>query len=253
MPYSINQLAKLAGISVRTLHYYDEIGLLRPGRVEKNGYRSYGEDDLLRLQQILFFRELDLPLTDVKKMLDSPAFDRVRALRDHRQLIALKIKRLNGLSATIDKTVRKLTSEINMDDKELYDAFDMKEVGQYAEEAKRRWGHTDAYKQSTARVKKMGKAGLARIAKESDELMKEIAARAGEAPDSEAVQKLIKRHYDNLRNFYEPTLEMYRGLAEMYVADPRFTAYYEKYRHGLAEFMRQAMIAFCDAQAKDGK
>ncbi len=251
MPYSIHQLAELAGVSVRTLHYYDEIGLLRPGRVEKNGYRSYGENDLLRLQQIMFFRELDLPLADVKKMLDSPAFDRLRALRDHRKLIALKIKRLDGLTATIDKTIKKLNNELNMEDKELYDSFDMKEVDQYAEEAKQRWGQTDAYKQSVAKVKKLGKAGLARIAKESDELMKEIAAAAAnEKPDSAAVQKLIARHFDNLRNFYEPTCEMYRGLAEMYVADQRFTAYYEKYRPGLAKFMREAMLAFCDARER---
>ncbi len=123
-------------------------------------------------------------------------------------------------------------------------------MDQYAAEAKQRWGNTEAYKQSQERVKKMTKADFARIAKEGDELMKEIVANKDKGTASEEIQKLIDKHYNNLRHFYEPNLEMYRGLANMYVDDARFTAYYEKYSPGLAVFMHAAMIVYCDARKK---
>lgn len=120
--------------------------------------------------------------------------------------------------------------------------------GEYAHEARARWGNTEAYKQSQERVKKMGKEGLERYKQESDQLIREIVAVMSEASDSPAVQTLIARHYDSLRAFYEPNLELYRGLADMYVSDPRFTATFDKYAVGLASFMRDAMTAFCESQ-----
>ena len=136
----------------------------------------------------------------------------------------------------------KLQSNRTMENEELMKKF--------AAEAKQRWGNTLAYKQSTARVAKMSKEDMARVQTEGDELMKEIVANMSRGPKSPEVQKLIARHYANLRRFYEPSLEMYRGLAEMYVSDPRFTAHYEKYAPGLAKFMRDAMIVYCDKQKK---
>ncbi len=250
MAYTVNQLAKIAGVSVRTLHHYDAIGLLRPGRGEKNGYRRYGEEDLLRLQQILFFRELEFPLAEIRRILAAPGFDMRAALRDQRALIALKKRRLDGLMRTIDKTLRKIERKTPMHDEELYGDFSKEEMDAYAKEAKERWGHTEAYRQSAERVKKLGKDDWKRIKDDGERLMKEIAARRTEDPASPAVQALIARHYDALRTFYEPNVEMYRGLADMYVADPRFAAYYEKYAPGLATFMRDAMHAFCDARKK---
>ncbi|HTM67987.1 MAG TPA: MerR family transcriptional regulator [Candidatus Binatia bacterium] len=247
MSYTVHQLAKLAGVSVRTLHHYDAIGLLTPARAEKNGYRLYGETELLRLQQVLFFRELDFPLAEVRRIIDRPDFDMRAALKDQRKLIELKKKRLDGLMDTIDRTVKRLDRNITMDDKDLYGDFSRQEMDAYAEEAKQRWGHTEAWRQSQERYKKMTKADLARVKDEGDKLMKEIAARRTEDPASTAVQALIARHYAALRTWYEPNLKMYRGLADMYVADPRFAAYYEKYAPGLAQFMRDAMHAFCDA------
>lgn len=250
MPYTVKQLAKLAGVSVRTLHHYDAIGLLKPARSEKNGYRHYGEQELLMLQQILFFRELDFPLEEIRRIVGAPGFDIRAALRDQKALLGLKKKRLDGLIRTIDATLKRLTTRTTMDDEELYGEFDKKEMDAYAAEAKERWGHTDAYKQSMERYKKMTKADLARIKDEGDRLMKEIVARRDEGPASAAVQALIARHYAALRTWYEPDLAMYRGLADMYVNDPRFAAYYEKYAPGLATFMRDAMHAYCDAQEK---
>lgn len=119
-------------------------------------------------------------------------------------------------------------------------------MNHYADEAKQRWGHTEAYRQSQERVKKMTKADMDRIQKTNDELMRDIAAVMTEGPESTEAQRLIVRHYEGLRAFYDPNPELYRGLAEMYVADPRFTAYYEKYAVGLAQFMRDAMTRYAD-------
>ena len=139
-----------------------------------------------------------------------------------------------------------------MQDQELYGNFSKTEMDKYTEEAKQKWGHTDTFKQSQERVRKMGKAGLAKVLEESGKLTLEIAAAMakGEGPKSEEVQKLIARHYDGLHAFYEPNLKMYRGMAKMYVDDPRFKANYENVAKGLAEFMRDGMICFADVEEK---
>ena len=135
-----------------------------------------------------------------------------------------------------------------MDDNDLYNCFSDEEMKKFSEEAKRRWGNTEAYKQSTARVAKMSKDDMAKVQAESDALMKEIAANMAKGPKSPEIQKLIAQHYANLRHFYEPNLEMYRGLGQMYVNDPRFAKNFDKYTPGLAQFMTDAIATFCDAQ-----
>lgn len=250
MSYSVHQLSQLASVSVRTLHYYDEIGLLSPVRL-KNGYRQYGENELLRLQQILFFRELDFPLDEIQRIMNSRYFDMSVALQDQRKLLELKKKRLNGLIKTIDKTLNKLNNEKNMNDKELYGSFTKEEMDQYAQEAKERWGHTEAYKQSQERTKHFTKEDWKKLKEGMDVFMKKVVATMDKGPESPEFQELIDQHYKSLRTFYKPNLEMYRGLANMYVDDPRFKAFYEKYAPGLAEMMRDAMIAYCDT--REGK
>ena len=178
--------------------------------------------------------------------MNSRYLDMSVALQDQRKLLELKKKRLSGLIKTIDKTLTKLNHEKNMNDEELYDSFTKEKMDQYTKEAKERWGHTEAYKQSQERVKKLTKEDFARIKKEGDELMKELVKNMDKSPESKEVQKLIAQHYNNLRTFYEPNLKLYRGLANMYVDDPRFRAYYEKYAVGLAEFMKEAIIVYCD-------
>ncbi len=140
MAYTVKQLADLAGVSVRTLHYYDEIGLLTPDAYGENGYRYYDEDALLRLQQILFFRELDFRLDEIKAIIDRPDFDVLRALQTHRVTLAEKAARLGGLINTVDKTILRLKGELGMSDKELFEGFDEEKQKQYAEEARKRWG-----------------------------------------------------------------------------------------------------------------
>lgn len=253
MAYSVQQLAKLANTSVRTLHYYDEIGLLSPSRVSRNGYRQYGEAELLRLQQIMFFRELDFPLVDIKRILSSPYFDMAAALTDHRKLIELKKKRLNKLLVTIDQTIKKLNHETIMKDEELYDSFGDEEMKGYAEEAKQRWGSTDAYKQSQARVSKMTKTQMAQLKEDGKKHTQVIADAMDLGVESPVVQDLIAKSHAGVNFFYDCSLEMFRNLGQMYVDDPRFAAYYEKFRPGLAVFMRDAINVYCDAQANKQK
>ena len=252
MPYTVHELAELAGISVRTLHYYDEIGLLEPSSIEKNGYRSYEEKELLRLQQILFFRELDFPLEDIKRILDKPDFEIVAALRSHKELIKVKQKRLDGLIKTIDKTIKHMTKQQKMKDEELYDAFKDPEVKEYQEEAKQRWGNTDAYKQSMAKVGKMTKPEMEKLKKDGIELTKKLAAAMDKGTKNKEVQALIAQHYKGIQFFYDCPLEMYRNLGKMYVDDPRFAKNYDKYRPGLAIFMRDAIEWFCDRNQNCG-
>lgn len=249
MSYTVNKLAKIAGVSVRTLHYYDEVGLLKPSTLQKNGYRVYGERELLELQQILFFRELDFPIEEIKRIMSSPAFDKRQALHDHRAMIELKKKRLSGLIKTIDTTLQKLENQHPMDDqdmKELYETFGEETMKNYAEEVKQRWGNTEAYKQSMERYKKTTKADLEKYKKDSDIFMKKVAATMDKGATSPEFQVLIAEHFKSLSMWYEPNFEMYRGLAKMYVDDPRFTAYYEAYAPGLAKVFSEGMIYFVD-------
>lgn len=250
MSYTVQQLASIAGVSVRTLHYYDEIGLLKPTHVKSNGYRQYEEAELLQLQQIMFFRELELPLEDIKKILRNPDFDLKKALKDHRNLIEIKRKRMDELLLTIDKTIKKINKEKNMKDEELYEGFTKEEAEQYAKEAQERWGNTEAYKQSQERYGKMSAEEKKRVRDAGDQLLKEIAAKMkeGARPGSDEVHKLMDRHYNGLRAFYEPSMEMYRGLGDMFVSDERFTKTFEKYAPGFAVYMRDAMHAYADAQ-----
>lgn len=256
--YSVQELAKLANTSRRTLQYYDDIGLLRAERTGNKEYRRYDKEHLLRLQQILFFRELDFSLKEISKIMNSPQFDMRKALEDHRALIQIRRKRLDDLIRTIDGTIIRLQANKDkkmknnndaVSDEGLYSSFSKEEEKKYAAEAKERWGHTDAYKQSQERYGKMSDREKEKVAIDGDALMKEIARafKAGDGATSESVQKLIARHYEGLRTFYDPNPEIYRGLAEMYVADERFTAFFDRYAHGLAPFMRDAMIVFADS------
>ena len=240
MDYTIQELATLAGVSVRTLHHYDEIGLLQPQRNPTNGYRRYGEAELLKLQQILFFRELEFPLGEIRRILEAPNFDPKEALKSHRAMLELKQKRLADLVDTIDKTLHSNT----MTDQDYYGGFSQEEMDKLAQEAKERWGNTEAYKQSAERTKHWKPEDYKRIAKEGEDFMRLLVTKMPEGARSEAVQAMIAQHYASLRTFYEPSAELYLGLATMYTEDARFRAYFEKFDPALPEFMRDAMEFF---------
>ncbi len=248
MSYTINQLAKLANISVRTLHHYDQIGLLDSKRNSKNQYRVYEEDDLLKLQQILFFKELDFKLEDIKGIVENPNFDIASALKDHKHMLLSKRKRLDSLLKTIDKTINRVTKNKKMKDEELYDSFTKEEMEELAAEAKQRWGHTDAYKESEQKMRSMTKEGMDKIKAEGDMILKRGAELVDHDIESPEVQTLISEHYAHLSNFYTPNPTMYKGLAEMYISDTRFKSHFEKYHPKLPQFMHDAMIAWIKNQ-----
>lgn len=248
MTYTVKQLAKLAGISVRTLHYYDETGLLKPSFMKANGYRCYEEKELLTLQQILFFRELEFPLEKIKQIMQSPGFDSLAALSDQQKLLELKKKRIEKLLITIKKTKEFLKGGDSMSNDDKYSAFSDPAYQKYKDEVEQRWGDTQAYKQSMERVGKMTKADLERFKAESEDISRNIAElmTKGFSYDSPEVQKQIDRFYKYLHNFYDPSYKMFKGLGQMYVDDPRFREVYEKRAKGFAEFMRDAMAFYAD-------
>ena len=246
--YTVQQLAKIAGVSVRTLHHYDHIGLLKPSSRNAARYRFYGEAELLRLQQILFFRELDCSLDDIARILDSPGFDPIDALEAHREELKKRAKRLDKLLETIDKTLRKLKgAKMEMSDQELYGGLSKEQAEAYAEEARQRWD-PKLVDETNARVKKWSKEKWARVNKEIDEIMRQLAALMGNPVEERKVQALVARHRAYLNNFYEVKPGMYRGLGKLYTEDPRFRAYFEKYRAGLADYLALAIEFYCDKE-----
>lgn len=253
MRYTVNQLATLAAISVRTLHYYDEIGLLKPSFIAKNGYRYYEEKELVLLQQILFFRELEFPLEEIKRMLTRPDFSVVEALRDQKKLMQLKRNRIDGLIKTIEKTMKTMSEKKQIEGEELYDAFKDDEVKQYQDEVKQRWGNTEAYKQSMARVSNMTKKEMEKLKEDGKKHMQALADSMDKGITHPDVQALIAKSHEGVNFFYDCSLEMFRNLGNMYVEDPRFTATYDKYRPGLAVFVRDAIAYYCDTQEKKAK
>lgn len=245
--YRVGALAGLAGVSVRTLHLYDQKNLVSPSGRTPAGYREYGKSDLLRLQQVLFYRELDFSLDDIKRILDTPGFDNVAALRRHRRLLELKAERLSTLIGTIDKTIRGLKGEDAMlDDKDLYEGFDDETRKRYEREAKDLWGGTDAYKQSHKRVKTMSKEQWQAVKTRGEELSLAFVElyNAGKSPDGPEALEACARWAGHLRAFYDPTPEMIEGLGTLYADHPEFRATYDTLAPGLADWLKPAMAAY---------
>lgn len=243
MTYTIHQLAKLASVTVRTLHYYDAIGLLKPSFVRPNGYRIYEEKELLQLQQILFFRELEFPLEDIRTMIHAKDFDAANALRDQKAMLVAKRQRLTAIIQTIDI---RLKGGEPMTDNMLFGSFSTKQLDEYRKEAKARWGDTNAYKQSEERVKQLSKEDFAHIGEEWNTRTKRLAALMDRGVEDFEVQKLIKEQHAAIGKFYDCSYEMFRNLGTMYVEDERFAKNYEKYRPGMAVFMRDAIAYYCN-------
>ena len=248
--YTVQQLARLAGVSVRTLHHYDHIGLLKPSARTAAGYRLYGETDLLRLQQILFFKELDFPLADIQAILDDPGFDQVQALRDHRQMLEAEADRLGRLLNTIEKTISRLTEDSmtmtpSMTDAELYEGFTPEQIERYTREANELYD-PQIVAESNRRVRNMSKAQWQAVKAEGSAVAQQLADLMDKQPDDPTVQAAIARHYAWVDNFWHPTAESYRGLGQGYAEHPEFRAFYEKVRPGLADFMCASMSYYAD-------
>ncbi|HDX9578185.1 TPA: MerR family transcriptional regulator [Bacillus pseudomycoides] len=244
MTMKVKEVADLVGISVRTLHHYDEIGLLTPEETTESGYRLYSDDNLETLQQILFFKELGFPLKKIKEIINNPSFDRQEALVLHRKMLLEKRFRLDKVIATIDKTIQHSKGEILMTNKEKFDGFDFSQ-NPYEQEARERWGN--------AAVDKANKTA-ANMTKEKQEeynaIYRKLAAIRHDSPESEQAQEAIQEWYNYLQNFGHYSLEAFKGLGQMYVDDERFAKNIDQFGEGLAKFMQSAMAVYADRNKK---
>jgi DNA-binding transcriptional MerR regulator len=238
---TVKDVSELTGISVRTLHYYDEIGLLAPDR-SRAGYRLYTDGDLIRLQQILIGRSLGLALEDIRRTLDDPNFDAADALRRQREQLIARVSETHRMIASIDATLKHLNQKDEpMTNKDMFDGF---EPEKYEAEAKQRWGETDAYKESARRTRKYGEKEWAAIKAETNAIFADAAAamKAGKKSDSPEARALAERHRQHTeRWFYPCSPAMHANLADMWEADERFKANIDKFGEGLTAWLAAAV------------
>ena len=240
---TVNELATLAGVSVRTLHHYHGIGLLLPALVGDNGYRYYGTAELVRLQQILFFRELEFPLARIRRLLDDPAFDAAAAYRDHRRLLVARRGQLDRLIATLDdELILEGDDDMTTSDTPMYGRFTETEMEALRAEARARWGETDAWRQSEALTRDMGPADFQRTNAEMATIMEALVRAMPEGTAAPAVQEQIGRYRAWLGQF-APVDEVFGYWADMYVDDDRFAETFRQYHPDLPVFLRDAMHA----------
>jgi len=247
MNYRVKQVAKLSGVSVRTLHHYDEIGLLKPARIGANGYRFYGEAELLTLQQILFYRELGFELSQIKKLLPGGDAEKVAALRSHRKALTQHLARGEQLIRTIDKTIAHLTGKKEMKSKEMFAGFDPKEQARHEKYLVERFGEPMKKRiaESKAKVKDWTKADWERSGERFHGICAELVAalKRGLPAESPEVQELIGRHYQWLKQFWTPTRESYAGHAQL-IVDSELRKAYEAHHPELPEFVAMAIERF---------
>ncbi|HWK22432.1 MAG TPA: MerR family transcriptional regulator [Ureibacillus sp.] len=249
MEYTISKLAKLAGVSTRTLRYYDEIDLLKPTRINSSGYRIYSQKEVDRLQQILFFRELEVDLETITQIMNEPGFDPLTALLRHQNELVQKRTRLDKLIETIDKTIAHQKGEMMMSNNEKFDAFKEQLIAEnedkYGKEIREKYGDKTV-NESNAKFRGMSKEDYEEMQSIENALF-ELLPKALETgdPSSELAQQLAAKHKEWLTYSWPSySKEAHKGLAEMYVADERFKAYYDKVITGGTEFLRDAIIVF---------
>lgn len=246
---TVKDLADRSGVSVRTLHYYDQIDLLKPAETGANGYRYYDRDNLLRLQQILFYRQLHMPLTKIRAVLDDPAFNVAEALAAHRARLVEQLAEHQVLIDTIDKTLQQIESDEEMSNNpfkgfspEKQEAYEQELIDQYGDSAR---GHI---LESKARVGKLSDAEMEAIKQEGHQVNLELVAliEAERSPEDVEVQKLIARHHAWVSHFWTPNQAAYIGLGQNYVSHPDFKAFYDKYDTRLVAFLADAMKVYAE-------
>lgn len=246
MKMKIKEVADLVGISVRTLQYYDKIGLLKPAEKSEAGYRLYTEDNLSTLQQILFFRELDFPLKRIKEIIQSPSYDQEKALKMQRDMLLERREQIDQMVQTIDKTIRHMKGEITMSKEEKFKGFDFSK-NEYEEEARERWGD-EAVDRSNRAINNMTKEEQQQLGEKMNAIYRNLAAIRDQDPDSEEAQASIEKWYHLLSKMMgrQCTPEVFKSIGQMYVYDERFTKNIDQFGEGLAKFMSEAMEIYAD-------
>jgi len=247
--FTVKQLSKLAGVTPRTLHHYDAIGLLKPSRVGDNGYRYYGDESLLRLQQILFYRALGIPLEDIKKIIGRRDFDVLGALRSHKEALHKQVRRLNRLISTVDNTINHLKGNTIMSDKAYFEGFSEEEQEKYAAEAEQLYD-PETVRESNRKWKAYPAAKKEAILAEGRAIYTDMTAAMPKGAASREVQAIVERWRRHMDYFWMPTLDQLLPLANGYNDDPRFKANFAKMHPELAEFMREAVSIYVANQKK---
>ena len=236
----IREFAKFTGVSVRTLHYYDEIGLLKPSHVDPStGYRYYDEEALLRMQEILFYRELDFSLNSIRQIISSPNYDKTKALNEQKQLLKLKKERIERLIHAIDGAMK---------GEHVMKAFDDSEFEKYKSEAQEKWGKTEAYRQHAEKTKNYSKEKQNSLVQDMDAILAEfsLCMNSGAGPASPEAQSLVKKLQNHISmNYYNCTNEILAGLGQMYVADERFKSNIDRHADGTASYISEAIKVYC--------
>lgn len=243
MELSISETSKITNLSIRTLRYYDEIDLIKPSKITDAGYRYYDEKSLEKLQEILFLKELDFSLKEIKEIISNPQYNRKRAMENHKNLLIMKKNRIENLISLLENITNGGSS---MSFKEFDMSDIQKEQKKYAEEIKERWGETEAYKESENKTSKYSQDKWANLEEEADFIFKEFSAIKNEPETSEKAQALVEKWQAYItKNYYNCTKEILAGLAEMYIGDERFKNNIDKYSVGTAEFMSKAIKEYC--------
>ena len=244
MKMTIKEFANLSGVSVRTLHYYDEIGLLKPSFVdEQTGYRFYNEISLERMQEIMFYRELEFSLKRIQEILSSPNYDTRKAFEEQKRLLTLKKERLERIISAVDHAMKGENIMKVFDNSEFE-----KSCNQYEAEVKEKWGHTDAYTEYANKSKGYSKEKYASLADGMDQMMGAFALcmKKGEKPDAAEAQELVKKLQNFItENYYTCTNEILSGLGQMYVGDERFMKNIDKHGKGTAQYISEAISIYC--------
>ncbi|MEU1844903.1 MerR family transcriptional regulator [Micromonospora sediminicola] len=246
MAYTVGQVARAARVTVRTLHHYDEIGLLRPSGRTPAGYRRYDDRDLDRLQLIRYYRELGFPLDEIAEILDDPTADPAAHLRRQHELLSGRIGKLQEMVAAIERAMEARKLEIRLTPEERFEVFGDFDPDEHADEAERRWGGTEAYRQSQERASRYSKEDWLRNKEVNEDWGRRFAALmdSGASADGPEAMALAEEHRQLITEWwYDCPLELHTGLADMYVADPRFTEYFETIRPGMAAYLNEAIHA----------
>ena len=245
----MGDVAPLSGVTVRTLHHYDEIALLVPSQRSASGYRLYDRDDLERLQRVLGYRALGLPLEQIGRPLDEPPVDQVAQLRDRHRALSEQVDRLRRQLAAIEKTLEAHEMGIRLTPQEMFEVFGDDDPTRHAAEAEERWGDTDAHRESQRRTSAYRKEDWLRLRAESEAIEQRLrdTMSQGLPATSEAAMDAAEAHRRHIDDtFYPCSHAMHRGLADMYLADPRFTAHYDDQAPGLAQYVHDAIHANAD-------
>ncbi len=253
MALKVSDVARLAGVSIRTLHHYDEIGLVRPSGRSPAGYRLYAQGDLERLQQVLFFRELDFPLDEIKRIVADRNFDVGAALKMQRRLLTERATRIKALITAVDAAIDSNQKGTAMSNEERFEIFGDFDPSKYEEEAKERWGSSAAYRESASRANGYTREDWVKIKREADAIIEELAKLlgAGRPASSPEAMDLAERHRKHIGKWFYPCPHsMHRALGEMYVSDPRFSETFERHAQGLARYARDAWRANAERQRK---